>query len=180
MYVCMHVCMYVCMHVFMYVCMHTYVCMHVCMYVCMHAYVCIYVCMYVCMHVCMCVCMHAYVCMYVCMYACGVSMYACILTQVCIPRRVGLVVSVSACHAVCHWFMSRQGHIEYHHKNGTNHLPALAVQFGNAARLSKCRGSVLNFLWGHALKIHPGINCKSRLWYPGPRYLYTAMLKKTL
>ena len=28
-----------------------------------------------------------------------------------------------------------------------------------------------NCLWGHALKRSPGIIRKSRVWYPGPRYL---------
>ena len=42
----------------------------------------------------------------------------------CVQRRVGLVVSVSACHAVGREFASRPGHTIDHHKNGTNCLPA--------------------------------------------------------
>ena len=38
--------------------------------------------------------------------------------------RVGLVVSVSASHTICHEFASRPGHTKNHHKNGTNCLPA--------------------------------------------------------
>ena len=31
-----------------------------------------------------------------------------------------------------------------------------------------------NCLWGHALKRSPGINCKSRVLYPGPGFLSSA------
>ena len=31
-----------------------------------------------------------------------------------------------------------------------------------------------NYLWGHELKESPGINCKSRVLYPGPRFLSSA------
>ena len=41
-----------------------------------------------------------------------------------IPCRVGLVISVSASHTICHEFASRPGHTKDHHKNGTNCLPA--------------------------------------------------------
>ena len=40
------------------------------------------------------------------------------------PRLVGLVVSVSASHAVGHGFAPRPGHTKDHHKNGTNCLLA--------------------------------------------------------
>ena len=39
------------------------------------------------------------------------------------------------------------------------------------ARLSKRPGSVWNCLWGHALKISPGINRKSRVLYPGSGFI---------
>ena len=35
-------------------------------------------------------------------------------------------------------------------------------------------GSVWNCLWGHALKRFPGINRKSRVSYPRPRFLSSA------
>ena len=40
------------------------------------------------------------------------------------PCRVGLVVSMSASHAVGRGFASRPGHTKDHHKNGTNCHPA--------------------------------------------------------
>ena len=40
------------------------------------------------------------------------------------PRRDGLVVSVSASHAVGRGFAHHVGHTKYHHKNGTNCLHA--------------------------------------------------------
>ena len=40
------------------------------------------------------------------------------------PRWDGLVVSMSASHAVGRGFASRLGHIKNDHKNGTNCLPA--------------------------------------------------------
>ena len=40
------------------------------------------------------------------------------------PNQDGLMVSVIASHAVGHGFASRLGHIENHHKNGTNCLHA--------------------------------------------------------
>ena len=51
---------------------------------------------------------------------------------------------------------------------------ALGLEFGSAARLSKRQGSVWNRLWGHAPKISPGINRKSRVSYPGPGFLSSA------
>ena len=43
-------------------------------------------------------------------------------------------------------------------------------------------GSVWNCLWGHALKIYPGINRKCRVSYPDPGFLSSAtwpsLLKK--
>ena len=53
-------------------------------------------------------------------------------------------------------------------------MHALRLEFGSAARLSKRPGSVRNCLWGHALKRSPGINRKSRVLYPGPRFLSSA------
>ena len=58
----------------------------------------------------------------------------------------------------------------------------LGLEFGSAARLSERPGSVWNCLWGNALKRFPGINRKSRVSYPGPRFLSSAtsplLLKK--
>ena len=95
------------------------------------------------------------------------------------PCRVGSVGSVSASHTIGREFASRPGHTKDHHKNATNCLPALArnalgKEFGSAAQLSKRPGSVWNCLWGHALKISPGIIRKSRVSYPGPGFLSSA------
>ena len=53
-------------------------------------------------------------------------------------------------------------------------MHALELEFGNAAQLSKRPGSVLNCLWGNALKRSPGIIRKSRVSYPGPGFLSSA------
>ena len=76
-------------------------------------------------------------------------------------------------------FASRLGHTKDHHKNGTNCVPcigmhALALEFDTAAYLSKRPGKVWNCLWGHALKRSLGINCKSRVLYPGSGFLSSA------
>ena len=42
-----------------------------------------------------------------------------------VPRRVGLVVSVSASHAIGREFMTRPGHTKDHHKNGTSKAASL-------------------------------------------------------
>ena len=55
---------------------------------------------------------------------------------------------------------------------------ALGLEFGSAARLSKRPGSVLNCLWGHAVKRSLEINRKSMVFYsvlvsvPCPKALY--------
>ena len=51
---------------------------------------------------------------------------------------------------------------------------ALGLEFDSAVRLSKRPGSVWNCLWGHALKISPGINRKSRVLFPGTGFLSSA------
>ena len=51
---------------------------------------------------------------------------------------------------------------------------ALGLEFGSAAQLSKRSGSVLNCLWGNALKRSPGIIRKSKVSYPGPGFLSSA------
>ena len=51
---------------------------------------------------------------------------------------------------------------------------ALGLEFDSAVRLSKRPGSVWNCLWGYALKISPGINRKSRVLFPGTRFLSSA------
>ena len=55
-------------------------------------------------------------------------------------------------------------------------MHALGLEFGSAAQLSKRPGSVWNCLWGHALKRSPGIIRKSRVSYPGPVFLSSAIL----
>ena len=96
-----------------------------------------------------------------------------------IPCRLGSVGSVSASRMVGREFTSRPGHTKDHHKNGYK-LPlcigmhALGLEFGSAAQLSKRPGSVLNCLWGNALKRSPGIIRKSRVSYPGPGFLSSA------
>ena len=50
-------------------------------------------------------------------------------------------------------------------------MHALGLEFGSAAQLSKRPGSVWNCLWGNALKRSLGIICKSRVSYPGHRFL---------
>ena len=61
-------------------------------------------------------------------------------------------------------------------------MHALGLEFGSAAQLSQRPGSVWNCLWGNALKGSPGIIRKSRVSYPGPRFLSSAtwplLLKK--
>ena len=52
---------------------------------------------------------------------------------------------------------------------------ALAYEFDSANKLSKKPDSVLNCLWGHALKRSPVINRKSRVLYPGPGVLSSAI-----
>ena len=53
-------------------------------------------------------------------------------------------------------------------------MHALGLEFGSAAQLSKRPSSVLNCLWGNALKRSPGIIRKSRVSYPGPGFLSSA------
>ena len=53
-------------------------------------------------------------------------------------------------------------------------MHALGLEFGSAAQLSKRSGSVLNCLWGNALKRSPGIIRMSRVSYPGPGFLSSA------
>ena len=53
-------------------------------------------------------------------------------------------------------------------------MHALGLEFGSAAQLSKRLGSVLNCLWGNALKRSPGIIRTSRVSYPGPGFLSSA------
>ena len=95
-----------------------------------------------------------------------------------LPRRVGLVVSVTASHAVGRPFAPRSGHTKDHHKMvqtasllGTQ---ALGYEFDSAARLSKRPGSVWNCLWRHASKRSPWINSKSRVLYPSIGFISNA------
>ena len=93
--------------------------------------------------------------------------------------RVGSVGSVYASRTVGREFASRPGHTKDHHKKWYKLPPcigthALGLEFGSAAQLSKRPGSVWNCLWGNALKRSPGIIRKSRVSYPGPRFLSSA------
>ena len=54
-------------------------------------------------------------------------------------------------------------------------MHALGLEFGSAAQLSQRPGSVWNCLWGNALKRSPGIIRKSRVSYPGPGFLSSAI-----
>ena len=75
------------------------------------------------------------------------------------PHYVGLVVSVSASHAVVNRFVPQTIHSKDHHQIGRKCLLAwhacIKVGIDDAAPLSKRRGIVLNCLWGHALKEIP-------------------------
>ena len=53
-------------------------------------------------------------------------------------------------------------------------MHALGLEFGSASQLSKRLGSVLNCLWGNALKRSPGIIHKRWVSYPGPGFLSSA------
>ena len=53
-------------------------------------------------------------------------------------------------------------------------MHALGLEFGSAAQLSKRPCSVLNCLWGNALKRSPGIIRKFRVSYSGPEFLSSA------
>ena len=53
-------------------------------------------------------------------------------------------------------------------------MHALGLEFGSAGQLPKRPGSVLNCLWGNALKRSPGIIRKSRVSYPGLGFLSSA------
>ena len=99
--------------------------------------------------------------------------------MIALPRRIDLVVNVSASHAVGHRFVSQPGHTKDHHKNGTNCLPVWhacirVYEFDSAARLYKRPCSVCNYLRRHAHKRSPGINRKRRVMYPGPGFLSSA------
>ena len=87
------------------------------------------------------------------------------------PRPVGLVVRVSASHAVGWWFTPLTGHIKYHHKNGTNYLPAWQAWVRVGVQPVCLKAWVV---CGTVLKRYPGINCKSRVWYPGPGFISSA------
>ena len=96
-----------------------------------------------------------------------------------VPCRVGSVGSVSASHTVGCEFASRPGHIKDHEWKWYKLPPCIGMhasglEFGSAARLSKRPGSVWNCLWGNALKRSPGIIRKSKVSYPGPKFLSSA------
>ena len=54
-------------------------------------------------------------------------------------------------------------------------MNASGLVFGSAARLSKRLESVWNCLWEQTFKKDPGIICKSRVLYPGPGFLSSAI-----
>ena len=80
----------------------------------------------------------------------------------------------SVSHAIGCRFMPQSGHTK-DHKNSTICLACVRIEVDSAARLFKRVSSVWNCLWGHALKRSPGINCKSRVLYPGPGFLSSAI-----
>ena len=60
-----------------------------------------------------------------------------------VPCCVGLVLNMSASHAVGRWFASQPGHIKDHHKNGTNCLPALHACIRVAVQPNCLKGRVV-------------------------------------
>ena len=89
-----------------------------------------------------------------------------------VPCWEGLVVSVSACHAIGHGFAPSRVTPKTIKMVQTASLLGMHGQdCDRAARLSEMSGGVWNCLWGHALKISPGINGRSRVLYPGPGFL---------
>ena len=88
------------------------------------------------------------------------------------------MVSLYVFHAVIRRFAPQPSNTKDHHKNGTNCLPAwhACIRVGVwQCRLTvlKAGYSVWNCLWEHALK-QSGINRKSGILYPGPRFLSCA------
>ena len=94
--------------------------------------------------------------------------------QIIAPLRFGLVVSVSAPHALGRGFAPSRVIPQIIKKWYKLPPPSLlgthvlGKGFGNAVRLSKRPGSLSNCLWSHALKRSPGINHKSRVKCSGP------------
>ena len=88
------------------------------------------------------------------------------------------MVSESASHSIGREFASRSVHTKDHHKNGTNYLPAWhAMRYGWSLAVQPDRLVVCGTVYGDindALKRSPGINHKSRVLYPGPRFLFSA------
>ena len=105
-----------------------------------------------------------------------------------LPRRRGLVVSVTVSHDVvlgsCPGRVIPKIMIKMVHTASLLGTQCVKVEFDSTAWLSKRLVSVWNCLWGYALKRSPGINRKSRVLYQGPGFLSSAlgpsMLKKSL
>ena len=93
-----------------------------------------------------------------------------------LPCLVGLLVSVSASRTVGREFAPRLGHTKDHHKNGTDCLPVWhTIHLGRSLTVQPdCLKGRVVCLWGHALKISPGIIRKSRVSYPSPGFLSSA------
>ena len=62
--------------------------------------------------------------------------------------------------------------------HGTQCVIGRSLEVQPDSRLAKRMGSVWNCLWGHVLKISPGIIRKRRVSYPVPGYLSSATWPK--
>ena len=91
-----------------------------------------------------------------------------------LPCRVGSVGSVSASRTVGLGRVIPKTIIKMEQTASLHRHACVRLEFGSAAQLSKRPGSVWNCLWGNALKRSPGINRKSRVSYPGLRFLSSA------
>ena len=85
-----------------------------------------------------------------------------------LPHRGGLVVSVSASHAVGRGFASQSGHTKCHHKNGTNCLPAfhVCVRVGVLTVQSDClKGQVVRGTIYGDMHLKDLLSPIAREWY---------------
>ena len=85
----------------------------------------------------------------------------------------GLVISVSASHAVGRGFGPRPGHTKDHHRNGTNCLPAWRACIRVGVRQCNPTATIryVNYLCGHAQERYPGINLKRMVSFPSLGFL---------
>ena len=95
-----------------------------------------------------------------------------------LPYRVGSVVSMLASRAVGRGFNPGPGHTKDHHKNDTNCLPAwhaaLGKDFGSATPNGVKGGVVCGTVYGDMHYKYLGSIVKSRVLYPGHRFLSSA------